>query len=273
MDSSIWPRCDAETSPDRGFYYHPSRHSAGQPIVAGWAYQWVAQLGFTRESWTAPLDARRVHPTENPNAVAAQQVVQVVQLRPPDGPVPLFVFDAGYDPVQLTQALGATPAAILVRLRSNRCFYADPPASTGTGRPRRHGAKFVCRDPRTWPVPTATHTGDDPHYGTVRVQAWARLHPVVQNHATRGTRQPRPIVRGTLIRVAVSRLPRQTRQPQVLWLGGMARGLLTSRSCGGPTCGGLTWNIPFGSSSRPWAGPPPGSALRSRPTAGPGWSC
>jgi hypothetical protein len=37
VDVSVWPRCDAETSPERGFYYHPSRHSAGQPIVAGWA--------------------------------------------------------------------------------------------------------------------------------------------------------------------------------------------------------------------------------------------
>ena len=50
VDVSVWPRCDAEASPDRGYYYHPSRHSAGQPIVAGWAYQWVAQLGLTRDS-------------------------------------------------------------------------------------------------------------------------------------------------------------------------------------------------------------------------------
>ena len=34
VDVSTWPRCDAETSPERGFYYHPSRHSAGQPIMA-----------------------------------------------------------------------------------------------------------------------------------------------------------------------------------------------------------------------------------------------
>jgi hypothetical protein len=35
VDVSVWPRCDAECSPERGLYYHPSRHSAGQPIVAG----------------------------------------------------------------------------------------------------------------------------------------------------------------------------------------------------------------------------------------------
>jgi hypothetical protein len=62
VDVSVWPRCDAEASPERGYYY-PSRHSAGQPIVAGWAYQLVAQLGFERDSWVAPVDARRVRPT------------------------------------------------------------------------------------------------------------------------------------------------------------------------------------------------------------------
>src|SRR5919112_700319 len=50
VDTSVWDRCDAESTPQRGFYYHPSRHSAGQPIVAGWAYQFIAQLNFIRES-------------------------------------------------------------------------------------------------------------------------------------------------------------------------------------------------------------------------------
>src|SRR5215210_2348836 len=27
VDVSVWDRCDAECSPERGFYYHPSRHS------------------------------------------------------------------------------------------------------------------------------------------------------------------------------------------------------------------------------------------------------
>ena len=35
VDASAWLRCDAECSPERGYYYHPSHHSAGQPIVAG----------------------------------------------------------------------------------------------------------------------------------------------------------------------------------------------------------------------------------------------
>ena len=60
VDTSVWDRCDAETSPERGYYYHPSRHSSGQPIVAGWSYQFIAQLNFVRESWTAPVDVQRV---------------------------------------------------------------------------------------------------------------------------------------------------------------------------------------------------------------------
>src|SRR5215208_4054264 len=74
VDTSVWDRCDAECSPERGFYYHPSRHWAGQPIVAGWAYQWIAQLSFVRESWTAPVDVRRVRPGQDANVVAAEQV-------------------------------------------------------------------------------------------------------------------------------------------------------------------------------------------------------
>src|SRR5215213_967287 len=58
---AAWDRCDAECSPERGYYYHPSRHSAGQPIVAGWAYQFIARLNLVRESWTAPVLASLVH--------------------------------------------------------------------------------------------------------------------------------------------------------------------------------------------------------------------
>jgi DDE superfamily endonuclease len=74
VDVTTWPRCDAECSPERGLYYHPSRHSAGQPIVAGWAFQWICQLGFARDSWTAPLDARRLHPLDDSDHTAAVQV-------------------------------------------------------------------------------------------------------------------------------------------------------------------------------------------------------
>ncbi len=101
---SVWPRCDAETSPDCGFYYHPSRHSNGKPIVAGWADQWIAQLSFARDSWTAPVDVQRGHPLQDANATAVEQIkAGVAHFSTDDPTIPLFVFDAGYDPGALAQ--------------------------------------------------------------------------------------------------------------------------------------------------------------------------
>jgi hypothetical protein len=220
VDVTTWPRCDAECSPERGYYYHPSRHSAGQPIIAGWAFQWICQLSFDRDSWTAPVDAARLHPLDDTDQQAACQVRALLGRLPAGGPVPLVVFDGGYDSAQLTLDLADLPIVVLVRLRSDRCFYADPPPRPpgATGRPRRHGAKFSCADPATWPAPTATlHTSDD-QYGSVTVHAWSGLHPKQQRHPGHGTRGPRPIVRGTIIRVAVERVPAKTRPPKVLWL-------------------------------------------------------
>ena len=221
IDLTVWPRCDAEASPGRGYYYHPSRHSAGQPIVAGWAYQWLAQLTFARDSWTAPFDVRRIHPTGNANAAAIEQITGLISRSPVGGAIPLFVFDAGYDSAQLTQGLEKFRVAVLVRLRGDRCFYADPtpavPSPKG-GRPRKHGAKFACKDPATWPAPSAEHIAEDEQYGTVRVRAWTGLHPKQQARPGRGTRKTRPIVRGTVVLVEVSRLPARPYPPQLLWL-------------------------------------------------------
>ncbi len=224
VDASVWPRSDAETSPQRGYYYHPSRHSAGQPIVAGWAYQFVAQLGFVRESWTAPMDVERLRPAQDANVVAASQVGALLgRLEGGEVSIPLFVFDAGYDPVKVQLALEGSSCQILVRLRAGRRFYGDPglcdpPANIG--RPRRHGPKMKCNDPSTWPEPSSEHVCEDDGHGTVRVRAWAKMHPKVHNHEGRGSRGPLPIAVGTLILVEVERLPRgeRRREPRVLWL-------------------------------------------------------
>jgi hypothetical protein len=223
VDVSVWPRCDAECSPERGFYYHPSRHSAGQPIVAGWAYQFVAQLNFARESWTAPVDVERVRPAGDANVLAAEQVKVLLGRLGKAEVLPLFVFDAGYDPVKVQQGLEGSPCQILVRLRAGRRFYGDPSLAgppAKTGRPRRHGPKMKCNDPSSWPEPSAQHVCEDAGHGTVRVRAWSDLHPKVQNHQGRGGRGLLPIVVGTLILVEVERLPRgeRRRRPRVLWL-------------------------------------------------------
>jgi DDE family transposase len=223
LDTSIWPRDDAETSPGRAYYHSSSRQSAGQPITTGWSYAWLAQLSFTHDSWTAPLDVQRVSAGGSAHAVAAAQIWELLQHVPANGPVPLCVFDAGYDPQILARELAELDGkhvAVLMRLRSDRCFYADPPPAVGTklGRPQRHGQKFACADERTWWPPTNEHHEQHGQYGLVRVRAWADVHPKTHNHPGKGSNRPRAIVRGTLVLVEVERLPRQTRIPKRLWL-------------------------------------------------------
>src|SRR5260370_3779492 len=60
LDTSVWPRDDAETSPGPGYYHSSSRQSAGQPIVIGRAYAWLVPLSLSHVSLTVPLDVLRV---------------------------------------------------------------------------------------------------------------------------------------------------------------------------------------------------------------------
>jgi len=79
---------------------------------------------------------------EDANMVAVEQVKGLLGRLGREETLPLFVFDAGYDPVKVQQGLEGTPCQILVRLRAGRRFYADPSLAgppAHTGRPRRHG--------------------------------------------------------------------------------------------------------------------------------------
>jgi hypothetical protein len=219
IDTSTYIRSDAETSPERGIYYHSSRHSAGKPVVAGWSYSWCAQLGETSSSWTAPVNVSRVPIEVDAHDVAGQQMRAVITSLP-TSIKPLFAFDAGYDPTRLAEQISEDEAAVLVRLRRNRCFYADPleEQRASRGRPSTHGAKFVCNDPSTWPEPDVEHDEEDKGYGSVRVRAWHNLYGRVQNHPGRGTRKTKPVIRGMLVLLEVSKLPRETRKPRAFWL-------------------------------------------------------
>lgn len=256
VDVSCWARNDAECSPGRGFYHHPTRHSAGKPIIAGWAFSWLAGLELTTDSWTTPLDVLRLLPGTNINDAAAVQILRLLPHLPAieDRP-PLFVFDGGYDAVRLALALQSAPVQTLVRIRSDRCFYADPPPAKPEtrGRPRRHGAKFACADERTWPAPNTTLSTTNPQYGTVTVHAWNGLHAKTQQHEGHGNRGPRPIVAGSVIRLTVTALPGRTRTPTTLWLWWpvLPATRWTWTYCGAPMCGASTSSTPSAFASRP----------------------
>jgi hypothetical protein len=228
VDVSVWPRADAATSPERGYQYHSPRRrrAGGDPVVPGWAYQWLVRLSPERDSWTAPVDVRRVRPEEKPTAVAVEQL-QTLVAAPPAAPgqgAPLVIFDAGYDASGFTHALGGTPVSLLIRLRRNRHFWfaPDPATQPASGRPKRHGATFVCNAPATWPAPTAELRLTDEVYGHVGVCAWAGLHTYVRRPVRPGVvgqyRGPRQLAHGTVVRLAVDRLPGRRRAPDVVWL-------------------------------------------------------
>lgn len=224
VDGSAWDRCDAECSPERGFYYSASKHSAGQPIVAGWNYQWISQLCFTPDSWTAPCDVLRIPPTANTTNATIGQVRRLVELLPADADVPMFVFDAGYDPIAIGHDLADVRCEVLCRIRDDRVFHhptpprPNRPASTG-GRPPRHGTRFKCADPTTWTEPADRLDTRDSRYGTVTVTAWNNLHPRLSSRGHWIDDAVLPIVEGTVIRVDVEHLPKPTaRTKKTLWL-------------------------------------------------------
>jgi DDE superfamily endonuclease len=221
VDASTWDRCDAECSPERGYHYSASKHSAGQPIVAGWSYQWICQLNWAPDSWTAPLDTLRITPSMDGVDATIEQVKRLVALLPDDREIPLFVFDAGYDGIALGHGLADTRAQVLVRISSTRVFHPDPEVSKdrGRGRPPRHGARFMLSDRSTWPTPDSELTTAVPRYGKVKVSAWHNMHPKLHGRGRwRDCDQP-PIVKGSVIRVEVEHLPKPTgRIKKTLWL-------------------------------------------------------
>ena len=99
VDVSVWPRCDAESSPLLKASTTILLATPPEwPIVTGWAYQFIAKLNFVRESWTAPVDALRVRPAEDANVVATEQVKALLGRLGMGETDPLFVFDAGTIP-------------------------------------------------------------------------------------------------------------------------------------------------------------------------------
>ena len=224
VDASTVERCDAECSPERGFYYSASRHSAGQPIVAGWHYQWICQLSWASDSWTAPVDVARIPPSADPTDATVDQLRRLVALLPADAEVPMFVFDAGYDPIAIGHDLADERCEVLCRIREDRVFYADAPAKpnrppeTG-GRPPRHGRRWKCSDPKSCPEPAARLVADDSRYGRITVTAWHEMHPRLSGRGHWSAHERPPIVRGSVIRVDVERLPKPTsRSKKTLWL-------------------------------------------------------
>jgi hypothetical protein len=188
-----------------------------------------------------------VRPEEDADLVAADQVRGLLHRVPEHGSEPLFVFDAGYDPVRLQLELENLPAQILVRLHSDRVFHGDPetPKKRPVGRPFRHGERFDLKDPDTWPEPAAEHRVQTGGYGGVRVRAWSGLHPKTRRAAERYGSDSAAVVRGTVVywwrwSVCPAASGAAGRKPS--GCGGTGKATRTWICCGGRTAAGSPWN-------------------------------
>jgi hypothetical protein len=150
VDVTTWPRCDAECSPEHGYYYHPFplRHSAGQPIIAGWAFHWVCQQSFARDSWTASVDVLRLHRWTTPTSRPLVRSALLARL-PLAGRRRCLCSTPATTPPSSPSTWGdsrsgAGTAAL------DRYFYADPPPRSpgSTGRPPI--STWTTADPERW---------------------------------------------------------------------------------------------------------------------------
>jgi hypothetical protein len=105
-------------------------------------------------------------------------------------------------------------------------FYADPVTWPGKhGRPGKHGTRVACHkadDPdQSNPEPDESLTlPGTPLYGTVRVDAWHGVHPLI--HGDRGYFAgwdgDLPVLPGTVLRVSVEHLPGGRKPHKTMWL-------------------------------------------------------
>jgi hypothetical protein len=147
LDTTIAPRPDAATVPDRSKVYSAERGKA----IPGHQFSWLGRVIGLGQSWFAPRDVQRVPTTSTPSAVGADQVQRLVADPTPNVPK-VVVVDSHYaQPSFLCAFVGLAPQVVaLVRLASNRVLYGPPPPPTGKpGRPRIHGAKLALRAPGT----------------------------------------------------------------------------------------------------------------------------
>jgi len=229
VDATAYPRPDAECSPGRGHVHHDAcRCDGARKTIPGWEYQFVAAVGHLRTAWAALIDVERTTAASRTRQTIRQVQNLLRRLEAAGGAggrgAPLVILDAGYSAAALTAALAGQPVHLLIRLPAGSVFYTDPVTWPGKkGRPGKHGMAVTCHnDPgQANPEPDESLVlPDTPLYGTVRAGAWHQVHPLI--HGDRGWFAGRdgelPVLRGTVLRVKVERLPDGRKPHKTMWL-------------------------------------------------------
>jgi hypothetical protein len=169
VDCTGDPAPEAKSLPDRG----QSKKGRHAPLEVGHTYSWLVRLVERGTSWCMPLDIARV-PTESTDSQVGGEQVAALAKHKSDPKV--VVADSLYcNATFLSIFLTLQFVYALVRIRSNRVLYEEPPEPRPgqRGRPRKHGPKFKLSEPSCVPdrLEACTLLGQQ-----VRLLAWTNLH-------------------------------------------------------------------------------------------------
>lgn len=168
-DATDHVHAEAETLEDRT----QSKKGRHAPKLIGHRYSWLVRILSQAPSWGMPQDVERIESQQTDSEVAAEQVKA---LDKQSTKRKVVVADSLYgNYVFLVAFLVVTTVVALVRLRSNRVLYEEPPEAVPgqKGRPRKHGAKFKLREPHR---PPDRHEITTVMGQAVRLCAWHDLH-------------------------------------------------------------------------------------------------
>ncbi len=146
---------------------------SGKPITLGHGYSTLAWIPESQGSWALPLRHDRISSHETPISRAVLQLKQVcrhLDVRP------ITIWDSEYGCAPFIKETAEINADKLMRIRPNRCLYAEPPKYQGKGRPRKHGQKMKLSDPETWAIPVEIIEIDDPNWGIIEISRWQSFH-------------------------------------------------------------------------------------------------
>jgi hypothetical protein len=171
-DHTPWPRTEAPTLRDRT-YEHGAKVISGKPITLGHGYSTLAWIPSEEGSWALPLRHDRISSPETPITRAVFQLKQVCRNLKER---PITLWDSEYGCANFVKMTAEINADKLMRLRPNRCLFAEPPEYQGKGRPKKHGDKMKLSDPTTWGIAVDSREINDPKWGIIEIQRWSKLH-------------------------------------------------------------------------------------------------
>ena len=178
LDTTMWIHSRARTLPGLVYGRSPTKALKRHSIVQGHEYSLLTWSPEPGQSWSPPLSSQRVGADQSSLEVGVEQVKALCQARLglKDRGLDVIVADGHYGNHHFFGPLKEEAVAVLSRLYRNRVLYGEAGAYSGRGRPRVHGARFVFKEPETWPEPDEEKKFEDEHWGAVRLRRWNTLH-------------------------------------------------------------------------------------------------